>query len=255
MMIAAFIVVGVYIAVPWLAEKGPDGVLVALRLGEYQHLLPLFCTLVCWRILRGPEGQHGVVEPLVDAYLQPATQTRLVIAGAPCLLALILFVYVVPRAPWAPWGSFEAAVGTLPAATRDGVFDLRRDLVSAETDAVLRCASEEGDDGWQYHVDDGPRIGTLIVRITRDTRGAATRPLVSALVLALHHQLPRGVTELSVQRRRNRAPLVIDRTRVMQTHPQNDTEALAAAAGVAPGVFPYDDSAKGVGLRCGAQEF
>jgi hypothetical protein len=250
----AFVVVAVLVGGPWVASNGTAGWLVAVRLAAYEHLLPLFCALVCWRILRGRSGTGSAVGPLFDAYLKPPTQTRLLVAGAPCLLALVLFVFVMPRAPWAPWGSFEGAVGSLPAATRDAVFGLRRDLVDAEVGAVLTCVElEQGDLGWESRVAAGPTSGALRVRIVRSSRAPSTRADVSGLVLALHHQLPRVVTELTVQRQPNFSALRIDRTKVSQTSPQDNTDALAAAAGVEPRVLPFDDAVRRVGLRCGAK--
>ena len=250
----AFVLIALFVGVPWLAEHGPQGVPVAVRLGIHQHLLALFCALVCWRILRGRKGKNGAVEALVDVYLQPAAQIRLVIAGGACLLILVLFVFAMPRAPWAPWGSFEGAVAVLPTATRDAVFDLRRDLVGTETAAVLRCLTrEEGDLGWRYEVGYRTPAGSLIVRITRGPQGTPTRANVSTLALALHHQLSGGVTRLLVRRSENFTPLVIDRTRVSQTRPLTDTEALATAARVSADTLPYDDTIEELGLKCGAQ--
>lgn len=251
-LVIAVVVVAVASGVPWLAVHGTDGVLVATRLGLFAHAMPVFSGLACWRIARGQKGKGGVVDSVIDRFAS-TPNNGLALASGGCALVVLLFVLVIPTAQWAPWGSFESAVSTLPPATRDSVFALRSDAVSTEAQSVLSClASKDRELGWTSSVMDGEQPGTLTVAIRREPHGASTREDVTTLVLALDNQLPRGVIRLSVRRVPNRPPLVIDRGKVAHDGPRQSVDGLAAAANVRPEVLPLTKKAASLGLRCGA---
>jgi hypothetical protein len=253
-IVAATVLAAGLPALRWLAVEGTNGVLVAARLGWYEHLPGLLSAALCWRLLRGPEDGRARFSGLLDALNRTGEGALASLAVGAVLLAL-LFAFVVPSSTFWPKESFADVASILPGATEGAVLDLQASVVDEEVSAVLSClASRDKDVGWVASGVSRMGDGGLSLRIRREDPPPteSSRRDVSVLVLALHNELPHAVERISIRRRADFDPLIIHRSRVHLEGPARSTRPLAAAAGVGTDVLPTSDASVDAALLCAA---
>lgn len=231
-----------------LAVHGSAGVLIAARLAAIQSAPSTGAFLLCWALLRGgyASQRESPIGRMSDGGLLVAT----------AMAAILTVVCVaIPSARWWPAESVVGLSSMLPDATHRAAQDAEKELVDYEVKTVIRCLNTHRRDvGWEAQEAVRQSDGSLAVAIGRADPAPAesTRGDVSALVLALHNQLPGAVHQLSVRRRADYDALTIDRSGLQVGDPVRSTDSLAAAADVGTSILPVDDAVRHQALRCGA---
>jgi len=213
----------------WLIEHGTDGILVAMRMGAWAHVLTYGAFAACLLLLRGggrtadrrARALHRVSRRIPEAAVAGLTA---------CVVIAFASIAVAGPNVDVSFLRKHDGLGWVPAGLRGDVDGLRDEIVTSELDAATECLSGDHAKLWTAtytaaNAGDDPDVA----RLTADPTRAPDQSAIAAAALVAHNHLASWVEVIEVAVG-DEVVLTVDRRGIARDEPLTDAAVLRGHA-------------------------
>jgi hypothetical protein len=230
---AGAVVAAIPAALRWVAARGTDGILAAMRMGAWANAPRYAVVAGCFVLLRGVRRTHDQRAEWLRQLTRRFPETVLCGVVVVVVVAAGAFVLTGPQHETGPFHS-DHGLGWLPTGLRAPVDSLRDEVVRSELDAVTSCLHDHQGVSWIGSYTSSTEGGVAdVARLTADPAAAPVPSALGAAVLAADNHLAPwvDVVEVAVG---DRVVLRVGRHGTPHDRPLTDSTVLRARAEGAP---------------------